>query len=535
MTLVAHVAAAADRVGADTPALIGLPADAAAAPARLTYRELLERSKAVAAELHRRGVGRGDAVAVWLPNVPEWLVVELAAARLGCRVVPVNTRYREAEIRHVLTASHARAVVAPLGFLAIDPRAMLGDWTGLVLTVRVGDGGAAPDGAVPLESLTEPGDFPEAGADAAEEPLNLFVTSGTSASPKIVVHAQSSLVTRLGAAAERFDIRPGDVMLCALPLCGVWGLGATVSTLLAGGTVVMLPTFDPDRVAEVIGEYGVTHMHGGDDMLLAVLSSSRLDAERCGRWRSATFGNFSGRPPGDLFRAGERLPGLRIAGAYGSSEAICFVAAWPASAPYERRVLGGGPLTDDETRAVVVDPADGTELPPGTPGELRLGGGTILRGYLDNPEATRENITSDGWLRTGDLAEITEDGAIVFHGRLKDSLRLRGFLVDPAEIEECLLALPGVEAAQVVGATPPDGRGEVAVAFVRAEPGAEPDPERLRAECRGRMAAYKVPERVIVLDAFPTVDGPNGSKVRRVELRRMAADALAASGQEAAC
>ena len=534
--IAALVEEAAVRVGPDTTAVVGLAVDPAASPEQLTYRQLLDRSAALAAELHRRGISRGATIAVWLPNVPEWAVVELAAARLGCRVAPVNTRYRAAEVRHVLDATKAEAIVAPVGFLDIDPTSVLDGWSGLVLTVLFADGDA-PQRGIPMAELTETaGAVPDVPVDAlAEVALNMFVTSGTTSSPKVVVHAQHSIAIRFQAAANRFEVGPGDAMMCALPLCGVWGLGSMLVTLLAGATAVLLPIFDADRVAAAIGEHGVTHMHGGDDMIRAVLSSARLEPGRCTRWRSVTFGNFSGRPPGDLLRTAERVPGLRVAAAYGSSEALCLVAACPASAPAARRLLAGGPLTDDCTDVMIVDPDEGNPIPAGSAGELLVRGPTIMRGYLDNPEATGVAITPDGWLRTGDLAELTDDGWLVFHGRLRDSLRLRGFLVDPAEIEECLLGLPGVAAAQVVGARTPAGSGEVAVAFVQAEPGVVLDPDLLRSGCAGRIAAYKVPERAIIVDAFATVEGANGTKVRRVELRRMAEEALVTVAREEPC
>ncbi len=196
------------------------------------------------------------------------------------------------------------------------------------------------------------------------------------------------------------------------------------------------------------------------------------------------------------------------------------MASWSPDDPIDRRSPAGGMPISPDIQIRVVEPVTGADLVDEQPGELQVRGPNVLRGYLNNPEATAGAFTDDGWFRTGDLA-MARAGGFVFLARLKDTLRLRGYLVDPAEIEEYLASNPAVAGAQVVGV--PGAAGEQAVAFVRPTPGAAPAEAELIDYCRGHIADYKVPARIVVLDEFPTVQSPNGTKIQKARLREMAA------------
>lgn len=522
------VASAAEVAGPDAVAVETLEGGGVAARPPLTYRALLDESARVASGFTDLGLCAGDTVAVFLPNVAEWLVTELAAARVGLRVAPINTKYRSSEVARILGVGGVRAAVVATGFLSLDLVGVLDDARAMRREeedLRVVEVPLAPSGGR-LASVR----FDEIGSDAPasfgppdlDRPLNLLFSSGTTSSPKVVAHSQRALMLRLPAAGERFDIHPGDVVLCALPLCGAWGLGVSLTTLLSGARLLLAPVFDGDEIARAVAAYGVTHFHGADDMVRAILDAPALQPECTTSWRSATFGNFSGRDPGDLVVARPGMGHLEISGAYGSSEAAPFVSADPPGTPAAQRVAAGGPLVDPTTEARVVDPDTGEECAVGEIGELLLRGPVIATEYVDNPEATAEAFGEDGWFRTGDLARIEDGDRVVFIGRLKDSLRLRGFLVDPGEIEEFLIAQQGVVAAQVVGVDDPV-RGELPVAFVVGEPDGARDLEsRVLDACRSGLAAFKVPVAVVVVDEFPVVDGVNGRKVKRNELRERA-------------
>ncbi|WP_166875079.1 AMP-binding protein [Salinibacterium sp. ZJ450] len=527
--LVEAIAATAERVGAGTTAVSTLDA-AGGASHVLTYRQLLEESERVAAGFAELGLRVGDTIAVFLPNVSQWLVTELAAARAGLIVAPINTKYRSSEVARILSVNPVRAAVVATGFLGLDLAgildAALADQADRdqvrVIEVPLGHPTGRP-GVILFEELGAQRQPRVPAPLDPDRPLNLLFSSGTTSSPKTVAHGQRSLMTRLGAAGERLDIHPGDVVLCALPICGAWGLSISLATLVAGAGLLLAPTFNGDVIARAVGDHRVTHFHGGDDMVRSILDSPELNPARAAAWRSATFGNFSGKDTADLVSPRPGLVHLEVSGAYGSSEALPFIAVDPPGAPPAHRASAGGPLVDRMTEARVVDPDTGSVCAEGASGELLLRGTVVAKEYVGNPAATADAFDDEGWFHTGDLAQITAEGRVVFLGRLRDSLRIRGFLVDPGEIEEFLTSVPGVAAAQVVGVLSPP-HGDVPVAFIvrsnhDAEDGLE---ERVLAACRAGLAAFKAPVAVIVVESFPSVDGPNGPKVKRQDLQEMA-------------
>ena len=212
--------------------------------------------------------------------------------------------------------------------------------------------------------------------------------------------------------------------------------------------------------------------------------------------------------------------GIRLAGVYGSSECFALMSLNPTHMPVERRALAGGIPVDPEIRVRVVDPETDHEKPAGEPGEIQIRGPNLMSGYLNNPEASARAMTGDGWFRSGDLG-YSEGAGFVYLARMGDSLRLRGFLVSPAEIEACLMQHASVAGAQVVGVNQPS-KGDIAVAWVIAAEAAIPDEAALLAHCRANIASYKVPRRVIVIDEFPSINGPNGIKIQKRVLRDMA-------------
>ena len=505
----------------------------------LTYAELDERSARVAGSLAELGVRRGGCVAVWLPNVPEWLVLELACARLGAMIAPLNTRYRSAEATHLLRMSEATVAVVPLGFMSIDFLSILADALGAALpageptsehlpdlrhivTVDLFDepeSGDLPEACIPFERL-EAGPAERRRGDASS-PLNLFVTSGTTGPPKLAVHDQGSVTGRFQEAGRRAGVVGGDALLCALPLCGVWGVGVAVLALTRGATCVLLPTFDPEACVRLIERWGVTHVHGSDGMLRAILEEPGADAASLSTWRGGNFGNFTGRPGEELVELARRTADITLGGAYGSSEGLAMIGLWLPDDDARLRGLAGGNLIGEGTEVRACDPESGEVLDHEIPGELHVRGPSVMTHYLNNPDATAQAFSDDGWFKTGDLGYTMPENRIIFLSRLKDSLRLRGFLVDPQEIEEHLAKHPEVRLAQVVGVDGP--RGQLAVAFVQRTPTSELDGATLRAFCRERIADFKVPARIEFVEEFPVTDGPNGVKIQKFALRERAA------------
>ncbi len=438
-------------------------------------------------------------------------------------VIGLNTRYRADELRHALQRSGAGVLVAVDEFAGIrfGPLAADAGAGSLQSVVVVGDDrDAAWDdvGCAVLAWDELHRDGPVDHEPVPEDLLVAFTTSGTTGFPKLAVHDQGSAVGHSFDIARAYDIRPGDRLLLDVPLCGTFGFTPLLAAIGARAQTLIDERFDPADSAQAIADEGVTHYNASDDMLLRIVETGVV---RSGGHvlREVGFANFTNAAP----QAATAIAALGASGSglYGSSEAFALLTRWPATMTVAERARSGGVLISPATELDVVDPDTGTIRAIGEEGELRLRGPTIMRRYLGDPEATARALDADGWFRTGDLCRLTDDGGFEFLARIGDSLRLRGFLVAPAEIEARLELHPAVELAQVVGAEV-TGRGQVAVAFVRLVGPATED--ELREHCAAGIANFKVPARVVVVDEFPSVDGPNGVKILKRDLRTMAAD-----------
>ncbi len=487
---------------------------------RLTFVDLARESRRVAAGLRTLGLRRGDALAVWLPNFHEWLVLECACGRLGLVMVALNTRHRTAELAPLLSVSGAKALALTPSFRGISFLAMARDVAPGLSLIAVHE---AAEGAVPYAQLREHGEAAAEGT--ACDLLNVFPTSGTTASPKLAAHDQAGVVEHAKNVARAIHLGRGDVMLMALPLCGVFGFNGAMAALGAGATLVLQVVFDADEAARLVADQEVTHFYGPDGMLQAVIASPAFDRRAARAWRWGGFANFTTGRPAELIEHAEATAGVRLVGLYGSSECFALMSSWRQDDEIETRAQGGGFPVSPEIQVRAGDPDTGAPLMPGERGELQVRGYNVAREYLGNPQATRAAFTADGWFRTGDLGYVNPDGSFVFLTRLTDSLRVRGYLLDPAEVEEYLLRHPSVAVAQVVGVRSPV-EGDVPVAFVKLKPGATAGEEDLLAYCRQAIAEYKVPRRICLLDEFPVIMGPNGVKIQRHRLRETAAGLL---------
>ena len=475
--------------------------------------QLAAAAAAAADGLAGLGLQRGDVLALWLPNCAVWLQLLFAAARLGVLIVPISTRYKAPEMRHLLTVSRARAIVAPESFLdtayASIARELQADVPTLERVIAVDDLTAW----LPFRKGADPA---VAALGTAADPLCCFSTSGTTGMPKLAVHDHYGIARHAVHVARALDIRQGDAMLCTMPLFGVYGFFVALAALAGGARCVFLPVFDAAAAAQAIEHHRITHFIGADGMFDEVL---KLPGPQLGSWRQGVLGDFVGLAASATLRA-HKL-GIRVSGVYGSSECFSLMSLFPADMAPELRARGGGVVVDPAIQWRVVDAQSGAALADGDPGELQIRGPNLMIGYLNNQEATAKAITGDGWFRSGDLA-FAEGNAFIYLARMGDSLRLRGFLVSPAEIENCLMQHPAVALAQVVGVNRV-GIGDIAVAYVIASPDAGvPAEEVLLAHCRGNMASYKLPRRVIVVDEFPSINGPNGNKIQKRVLREMA-------------
>ncbi|MCW5773369.1 MAG: AMP-binding protein [Rhodospirillaceae bacterium] len=500
---------------------------------RIRYGDLADHGAALAGGLARLGLGAGDRIAIWLPNVPAWLELLFAAGRLGAVAVAVNTRFRAVEIADIVHRSRARALAVWPGFRGIDflgilesvdPEAL----ARLETLILYDEGEAVP--ALPgrlqakrlvryAELIAAAGPAPDAGSPQAGAAI--FTTSGTTKAPKFVLHSQRRLVDHARDVATAFGFAaPDATMMQALPFCGVFGLSQALATVAASRPMVLMPTFDAEAAAPLIRDQRVTHMNGTDAMFRQLLDAAS-EPQPFPSLRRAGFAAFGGDPDA-LVALGDRR-GVSFAGLYGMSELQALYACQSPSAPATQRARAGGVPVSPLAKVRVRDPATGAILPEGQAGEIEAAGPSLMAGYADDPAATSAAFTPDGFLRTGDLGYATRDG-FVFLARMGDALRLGGFLVNPSEIEAHLDAHPAVAASQVVGARTP--RGDSAVAFVIKRAAAETTEADLVAHCRAGLAAFKCPAAIVFLDAFPVTESANGIKIQRTKLRDWALERL---------
>ncbi|NGO53462.1 AMP-binding protein [Allomesorhizobium camelthorni] len=468
-----------------------------------------------ARKLRRLGLGEGDVLALWLPNGVEWIGMFLGAALLNVLVIPVSTRYKSFELLHLLSTSKASAIAVSPTFLNIDFLGMVEEIRPRlpqdlhVIDVEADTSWRVPDSAAaPFYT----------GSDSA--PCCAFSTSGTTGNPKLAVHDLASVATHAVAAGKAFGMQPGDVYLCSLPLYGIIGFTSTIAALASGAQVVLHALFQPALAAEAIQGKRVTHFFGSDDMYAAILTAGDFDLSSL---RRGAVTNFAGRAT-DMSVVFENRFGTRIAGAYGSSECFALTTTWSPTLPADARGNGGGDPVHPEIELRVVDLQTGAPMSDGQAGELQIRGYNVLSHYLNNEEATRRAFTVDGWFTTGDLCRL-DRGTLTYFSRIADSLRLRGYLVDPGEIEEFLSAHEAIELAAVVGVNQP-GVGDIAVAFASLKPGCHAEEPDLLAFCRAGIANYKVPSRIVIVESFPEVLGANGRKIQKGALRTIAQDTL---------
>jgi len=498
----------------------------------LSFAELHDAAGRVAQGLADLGVVPGDRVALWLPNVPAYPILYFACARLGAIAVAVNTRYRAVEVADIVGRSGAKVLACAPGFRRIDFLSILSEidpaaLDKLAALVIVGDEPAAVPTAIerlrrlPFERLLS---RPPLGANHARPnaPCNIFTTSGTTSAPKFVLHRQGAIASHAQQVARAFGLTAPDTLsLSILPLCGVFGFNQTLATLAAGKPCVLIESYEIDEIARLIAHHQPTTLFGSDDMYARLLDIVPGDKPFPSvKW--AGYAAFNAALAALPEQAEAR--GLLLCGLYGMSEVQALYSSRAAGTAVAQRKRGGGVPTSPLAHVRIRDPESGVLLGAGQPGVLECAGPSLMVGYYGNDAATAETITPDGYVRTGDLAELDGDGGFTFLSRMGDVLRLSGFLVNPLEIESHIQLVPGISACQTIALPRPEGVR--AVAFVILEAGAVLDEAAIIAHCRRGLANYKVPVRVFAVPEFPVTPSPNGPKIQRARLRDLAAAQL---------
>lgn len=509
----------------------------------VSYEQFDHQVHKTAAWLLEHGIEPGDHVAVWLVNRTEWLVLLFALAKIGATLVSVNTKYRAHELQYILTHSHATTLILQLNFKKIDFASVVKDvdiqaLSHLARVIMLDAEGSSPAHLLGCPVIAfnpntivadQTGRHNFETPSPADQNIAFFTTSGTTKGPKLVMHTQRTLSEHAHHVASGYHFgEPGDKLLAALPLCGVFGLNSVLGAIAAGMPVVLLDFFDGQAAAALINKEKITHMFGSDEMLRRLIEHA--EPRPFPSLRTFGFASFS---PRFIDLAKELIPrGIPMRGLYGSSEVMALFSIQQPDMPIEERALGGGyPAADSLACVRARDPDSGALCAPGVSGELEIYSPTLFKGYFNNPIATKEAFTEDGFFKTGDLGYVRADGSFVYQSRMGDTMRLGGFLVDPTEIEQVLAEQPEIKSAQVVGI---EIKGQLKpVAFVIASDphsghtnNATSDPNVILNRLAKQLAAFKVPTHLWFIDAFPATASANGDKFQRVKLREMAQQRL---------
>ena len=501
----------------------------------MSYAELAAEAAQVAGGLRRLGVGPGDRVGFWLPNLRAWLVLFAACCRIGAIAVAMNIRFRRGEIEDVVQRARPAVIAFVPRFGQADHVEILAGLGSAnvaqpVTLVQCGEGppvtvqGARVLPYAELARAPEPAD----GGDEANQVCCIFLTSGTTSRPKFAMHRQQGVVRHSADVARVLHLQaPGTMVLHALPFCGVFGFSLMTASLLAGVPMVVPERFEAEHCAGLMRRHRVTHLAGSDDMFHRLL----LEGDRLSGGDNRPFPDLRCCPyaqfnPGLAdFPARAADCGIPLLGPFGMSEIFSLFALRSQDDPEDLRAQAGGYPVSQAGRVRVRDPETGEIAPHGSVGEIEVRSPTMFSGYFEDQAATAAAMTDDGYLRTGDLGSTAPDGSFTYLARMGDALRLGGFLVNPLEIETRLCAHPGVADAQVVAVA--TERGSRPVAFVIPEDGSEPDEQTLIGYCASHLAPFKVPVRCLTVTEFPVTEGPNGTKIRKGLLREMAGRALA--------
>ena len=510
---------------------------------RYTFREIAAEVDRVARGLIRSGVRPGEKVAIWLVNCPEWIFAMFALAKIGAVHVPINTRFRTVDLAQVLERSNTSTLIThdasgPVDYLAMVRELAELDGAGDARRVR---GRRLPDlervivvsdrehsGAWSWPELLEAARSVDAAAvtvrAAAVRPTDtvfIMYTSGTTGFPKGVMR-DHSLLAHLADRYRRLHSSERDVFVNYLPLFHIFGyVDGPLGSMLAGYGQILTDTFDPDEALDLIEREGATHIDGFDTHLKLLVDAQESRPRNLSTLRTGVIAGGAASATPIVYRARKVLAPLRHLTAYGMTEVGATISlSFLDSTEEQACEASGAPCEGFEVR--VIDPDTGRDQPRGTPGEVVVRTRYLMQGYYRDPESTARAVDADGWFHTGDAGILRPDGHLRFVGRYKDMIKVGGENVDPTEVESYLNGYPGVSQAAVVSY--PDARlGEMVVAFIQVTSGARVAPEGVIAFCRGRIASFKIPRHVFVVDELPMT---SSGKVQKARLRDTARERL---------
>jgi acyl-CoA synthetase (AMP-forming)/AMP-acid ligase II len=483
----------------DRPALIDGPTGRT-----LTYAALAGLVRRIAAGLTARGFGKGDVLAIYSPNLPEYAAVLHAVAMVGGITTTVNPLYTAHELRNQLSDAGASLLVTVPPLLEKAQQATRESPVKEVFVF-----GEAP-GASSFASLLQSGErVPDVSIDPSQDVVVLPYSSGTTGLPKGVMLTHRNLVANIIQSESVFPDQVEHVIAC-LPFYHIYGLTVLLNiSLHRGDTIVTMPRFDFEQFLQLMQQHAITRAYLVPPIVLALAKHPLVAKFDLKGLRSI---NSGAAPLGENLEqaCGERL-NCFVAQGYGLTETSPVISTTPLDDSLHR--FGSAGLLIPNTECKVVDPASGSELEANQQGEVWVRGPQIMKGYLNQPEATAAMLGSDGWLHTGDIGLVDADGYLYIVDRVKELIKYKGFQVAPAELEAILFSHPQVSDCAVIG-LPDEEAGEVPKAFIVPAGGVEPDLVKISEFVARQVAPHKRVRQFEVIDAIPK--SPSGKILRRV-------------------
>jgi fatty-acyl-CoA synthase len=491
---------------------------------RATWRQLWDETTKVALGLLAFGVEKGDRVGLWSPNRFEWVVTQFAAARIGAILVNLNPAYKTAELEYALNQSGTSVLLLSRGFRQTDYRKMLEEVRPRCPQLRVSlvlD----DDWKLLLDNGTRVSERTLTDREATlqfDDPINIQYTSGTTGFPKGATLSHHNVLNNGFFVGEALRLGAEDRVCIPVPFYHCFGMVMGNLACASHGSAMVIPgeAFEPLAVLQAVGAERCTALYGVPTMFIA-----ELDHPRFGEFDLSTLrtGIMAGSPcPIEVMKnVQSRMHMREVTICYGMTETSPVSTQSGLEDPLDKRVGTVGRV-HPHVEVKIIDAASGAVVPRGAPGELCTRGYSVMLGYWNNPEATRTSIDAAGWMHTGDLATMDEDGYVKIVGRIKDMIIRGGENVYPREIEEFLHTHPAVSEAQVIG-VPSEKYGEEVMAWVKPKPGATVTQEELVRYCTGRISTFKIPRFWKFVDEFPmTVTG----KVQKFRMREVAVSEL---------
>ncbi len=493
---------------------------------RWTWGELDRDVDALARGLIAAGLEKGDRVGIWAPNCAEWTLTQYAAAKAGVVLVNVNPAYRTHELAYAVNQSGMRLIVAATRFKTSEYRQMIeataaecptleravyldtDDWAELVAS-----GEQLPDGALAERAATL----------APEDPINIQYTSGTTGRPKGATLSHRNILNNGYLVTELIDFTEQDRLCIPVPFYHCFGMVMANLGCTTHGTTMVIPApgFDPEITLRAVAEERCTAVYGVPTMFIAMQHHPTFADHDLSSLRTGIMAG-SICPVEVMKRCINDMHMAEVSIAYGMTETSPVSCQTRNDDDLERRTSTIGQV-HPHVEVKVVDPVSGATVERGEPGELCTRGYSVMLGYWEDPDKTAEAIDADGWMHTGDLAVMREDGYCNIVGRIKDMVIRGGENIYPREIEEFLYEHPDIEDVQVIG-VPDEKYGEELCAWIKMRSGVAPlDAAAVRAYADGKLAHYKIPRYVLVVEEFPmTVTG----KIRKVQMREETAKSL---------